>query len=165
MDDRDAGILYMGNGRMLVSWFTHSAHFYESYYRESIGKRASDGERPATLGMLDGYAFLPEEERVGGSYVRMSDDYGVTWSETVRVPVSAPHGPTMCRDGSLIYLGSVMYEDKINPSIDERKIALYRSTEAIKKRVLGRLPRVRKHRKPQEKSIAILKKDLSAPTL
>ena len=129
MDDRDAGILYMGNGKMLVSWFTHSAHFYETYYRESIGKRASDGERPATLGMLDGYAYLPEEERVGGSYVRMSDDYGVTWSETVRVPVSAPHGPTMCRDGSLIYLGSVMYEDKVNPSIEKRKIALYRSTD------------------------------------
>ena len=129
MDDRDAGILYMGNGKMLVSWFTHSAHFYETYYRESIGERASDGERAATLGMLDGYAYLPEEERAGGSYVRMSDDYGVTWSEAVRVPVSAPHGPTMCRDGSLIYLGSVMYVDKINPDLNPRKIALYRSTD------------------------------------
>lgn len=127
MDDRDAGILYMGNGKMLVSWFTHSAHFYEGHYRDSISRRASDGERPATVGMLDGYAYLPEEERVGGSYVRMSDDYGVTWSETVRVPVSAPHGPSLCRDGSLIYLGCTFYKNGIDP--DNHHVEFYRSTD------------------------------------
>ena len=29
MDDRDVGILYMGNGRMLITWFNHPAKFYE----------------------------------------------------------------------------------------------------------------------------------------
>ncbi|MBE6668012.1 MAG: exo-alpha-sialidase [Ruminococcaceae bacterium] len=127
MDDRDAGILYMGNGKLLVTWFTHSADYYENHYRESISKRASDGERPATMGMLEGYSYLSEKEREGGSYIRISEDYGVTWGETIRVPVSAPHGPTMCSDGSLIYLGCPMYKDGKNPGA--RDIELYRSAD------------------------------------
>jgi len=111
MDDRDAGILYMGNGRMLVTWFTHSAHEYTHRYREAICNLSGAEAYDAVMGMMEGYSHLPENETVAGSYIRVSEDYGMTWSETIYVPITAPHGPTMCRDGSLIYLGIETYEE------------------------------------------------------
>ena len=129
MDDRDAGILYMGNGRMLVSWFTHSANAYQTRWMPSIQRRATPAAYDATMGLINGYQHLPEEEQLAGSYVRISEDYGVTWSEIIRIPVSAPHGPTLCRDGSLIYLGLEMYEANRTVPISGGKISLYRSTD------------------------------------
>lgn len=115
MDDRDAGILYMGNGRMLVTWFTHSAYEYNHRWKDAICSMAGPEACDAVAGMLKGYSQLPENETVAGSYIRVSEDYGMTWSETIRLPITAPHGPTMCRDGSLIYLGIETYEaDRIH---------------------------------------------------
>ncbi len=105
MDDRDAGILYLGGGRLLVSWFVHPAEAYLNDYYDYMKKTASAAEAPAVLGMLDSFWRLSPEEAKGGSFVRVSEDYGVTWGETVRVPVSAPHGPILRPDGTLLYLG------------------------------------------------------------
>ncbi|MBR5868877.1 MAG: exo-alpha-sialidase, partial [Clostridia bacterium] len=45
------------------------------------------------------------------------------------IPISAPHGPTMCRDGSLIYLGVRMYgEDREIPK-DGGGVAFCRSVD------------------------------------
>lgn len=140
MDDRDAGIVYLGNGKMLVSWFTHSAHFYKKYCYDWI-IRDVEIASPAALNMVKGYLedydALPDCDKVGGSYVRISEDYGVTWSDIIRVPVSAPHGPTVRKDGTLMYLGNKMYQDGINPSGDEteddheknNKCAVYESKD------------------------------------
>lgn len=131
MDDRDAGIVYMGEGKLLVSWFTHSAERYTGHYSEKIKNYADPAARAAVLGLMEGYKYLPEEEKRAGSYVRMSNDYGVTWGETVFVPVSAPHGPALCKDGSLIYVGTEIYtEDRVKAS--ERPnipVAVYKSTD------------------------------------
>ena len=35
----------------------------------------------------------------------------MTWSDPVRLPVTAPHGPSVCKDGTLVYLGNVFHED------------------------------------------------------
>lgn len=128
LDDRDGGILYMGNGRMLVSWFTHSTENYQYNKRlnTSIRKSSEREAYDAVVGMLNGYDFLPEHEKAGGSYVRISEDYGVTWSEKIKIPVSAPHGPSICRDGSLIYLGREMYGKE---DLQEKATALYRSRD------------------------------------
>ena len=111
LDDRDVGILYMGNGRMLVTWFTHSAYAYQTRWHDSIERRAEPAAADAVMGMLKGYDHIPEEERLAGSYVRVSEDYGVTWSEPILLPVTAPHGPTMAKDGTLYYLGLKIYDD------------------------------------------------------
>lgn len=112
MDDRDAGILYMGNGRLLVTWFTHSAHSYQNRWGDEYRKtHLSPIAYEAAKGVVASYDSLSEKEKMSGSYVRISEDYGITWSETIYVPVSAPHGPTLCRDGTLIYLGKNFYEE------------------------------------------------------
>ncbi len=128
LDDRDAGIVYLGSGRLLVTWFCHSTEAYLHKWRESIVNRPTPMERAAVEGMLKGYESLLDETAQGGSYVRISEDYGMTWSAPIRVPVSAPHGPTRCADGSLLYLGKEMYHptQKIQA---EGNICAYRSLD------------------------------------
>ncbi|MBQ8510508.1 MAG: exo-alpha-sialidase [Clostridia bacterium] len=126
LDDRDAGILYMGNGRMLVTWFSHSTKFYLDPYFTWIKNHAAPVAAGAVVGMLGGYPFVPEELSKGGSFIRVSEDYGVTWSDTIQIPVSAPHGPILCRDGSLLYLGKEMYADHIIP---KGAVCAYKSTD------------------------------------
>ena len=133
MDDRDAGILYMGNGRMLVTWFTHSAYEYNHRWKDAIGRLAGEDAYAATIGMLEGYSHLQEAETVAGSYIRVSEDYGMTWGEIIYIPITAPHGPTMCKDGSLIYLGIETYEtDRVHTrklSGGNENASLYRSRD------------------------------------
>ena len=130
MDDRDTGILYLGNGRLLVTWFTHSALSYNTVYRDWICKNAPLAVREGVEGMLAGYEHLPAKWQRAGSYIRISEDYGVTWGETIEIPISAPHGPTLCRDGSLIYLGTQIYEeDGVTLAHGQRVAHLYRSCD------------------------------------
>ena len=61
LDDRDAGILYMGNGRMLVTWFCHPTDVYTNMYASSIKGSAQPMEKGPTYGMLDEtYPLIPE---------------------------------------------------------------------------------------------------------
>lgn len=57
----------------------------------------------------------------------------MTWGETIYLPISAPHGPNLCRDGSLIYLGIETYEeDRIrvrNARGGNENASLYRSVD------------------------------------
>ncbi len=106
LDDRDAGILYLGNGKLLVSWFTRNAEEYSSEKHKAMMEAAPLAGRTTIAGGMVASTQLPAEVKAIGSYVRVSEDYGVTWGETYSLPVTAPHGPTLCRDGSLIYLGT-----------------------------------------------------------
>lgn len=128
LDDRDAGILYMGGGRMLVTWFCHSAHAYQHNLIKSMKNWSSTMDIAPIMGMLGSYPYIPEEQARGGSFLRISEDYGVTWSEPIHIDGSAPHGPNLCRDGSLIYLGRDMYvTNEAGDSTDN--VAAYRSTD------------------------------------
>ncbi len=111
LDDRDAGILYMGGGRMLVTWFTHPADVYTGHYYTGIRNSATRMETPLTVGMLSAFDCITPEMEKPGSCVRVSEDYGMTWSEPIWLPINAPHGPTLCSDGTLIYLGKEHYVD------------------------------------------------------
>lgn len=106
MDDRDAGILYLGNGKLLLSWFTRSAREYLTPHYEPMLRAAHPAAVKAAFAMLEGYSQLPEGSEETASYIRLSEDYGVTWQEPVRLPITAPHGPCLCKDGSLVYLGT-----------------------------------------------------------
>ena len=109
LDDRDAGILYMGNGRMLVTWFTHSTEAYLNLWNDWIRNEAPEAMKESVSGQLNALKFLPKEESDGGSYIIVSEDYGYSWSKAIRLPVSAPHGPIMLSDGTLFYFGKEMY--------------------------------------------------------
>lgn len=123
LDDRDGGLLYAGNGRLILTWFTlpgMDVRGYCDWMRSSL----NEVEMKASMGVIDAVEMLPEQELEGGSWLRVSEDYGVTWSDAVRMPISAPHGPNLCKDGSLVYLG---LEYLSRGELPERCIALYKS--------------------------------------
>ncbi len=106
LDDRDAGMLSLGKGKLLLSYFNHSWKFYN---QESVQTRSKSEVSPMAwkifCGMMNGYEYLPDGEDHAGSFVRLSKDCGKVWEAAVQVPVSAPHGPIKLSDGRLLYLG------------------------------------------------------------
>lgn len=111
--DGHGGINYLGNGKMILSWAYHPGDvMYNDEYERIAGTmwggvpNSVDKLRAA---MLDIYPDLPPEKLVGGSFVKISEDYGMTWSEPIRIPILSPHGLTQCEDGTLIFLGKEFY--------------------------------------------------------
>ncbi len=107
-DDRDTGILYLGEGKMLMSWFTSVYENHLDHMQEQEWLNASD---KAIMSGWSGYwKTLPPEKakEEWGSFVKLSDDYGVSWSENIRVGVTSPHGPCLAEDGTIYYLGKRM---------------------------------------------------------
>ncbi len=129
LDDRDAGILYMGGGRMLITWFSHPASTYQKDFFVGIKNSAQPIEAGPTIGMLSMYAYLKPQYAHGGSFVRVSEDYGYTWSDPIQLPISAPHGPSLCADGTLLYLGKEMYSAGMEQPETAKAIAAYASTD------------------------------------
>ena len=109
LDDRDAGVLWLGEKKLLVTWFIHPAAVYLDQYARWMKNSASVAEAPVVLGALADWEQYRGRPLLGGSFVRRSCDGGMTWGETVRVPVSAPHGPNRLADGRLLYAGKQMY--------------------------------------------------------
>jgi sialidase-1 len=109
LDDRDAGILNLGGGRLLVTWFCHPTWLYLNNYLKSITTCNSPWENGIVLAHLASYNALPEEQKSGGSYISLSEDNGFTWSPAMRVPISSPHGPNLLSDGTIMYLGKELY--------------------------------------------------------
>lgn len=104
-DDRDAGILYLGNGKMLVTNFKHPVEVYAKDFRDCI--ETNSGK--VGLAMLELCETLGEEDKKGGSFYRISNDYGETWGEKKQIPVSCPHGPIKLSNGDIFYIGKEMY--------------------------------------------------------
>lgn len=107
-DDRDVGLCYMGEGKLLMSSFTEihperwehlqGCDWFDKYDREVAG------------GFTNALKLFSDEKYKSyeASFVKISEDYGITWSDRITVPVTCPHGPTLCSDGTLIYMGKQM---------------------------------------------------------
>jgi hypothetical protein len=98
IDDRDAGVVNLGGGSLLVSWFRSDTRKYADAGWIPAAERET--WKPIFAGWTD--------EQVGqlvGSWVMRSDDGGRTWGEPVRAPVSTPHGPIRLAGGDLLYVG------------------------------------------------------------
>jgi hypothetical protein len=101
LDDRDAGIIELPSGGLLMSWFTSIAFAErEDQLRAAYGDATVDGwaERKAALTPAVVGHWL-------GNWTRRSFDGGVTWDDPVPTLGSAPHGPIVLRDGRLLYVG------------------------------------------------------------
>lgn len=97
IDDRDAGLLELPNGDLVLFWFT-SVAFHEKAYA-AYRKDHPEYERIYQ-------SLSPELKRANlGSWARRSSDGGRTWSEPVRVPVMTPHGGVLLRDGRILVVG------------------------------------------------------------
>lgn len=102
IDDRDAGIVQMPDGTLVVTYFTSVA------YRDVIrNKKFKESDPRSGWERHDG-KISPEVRKAAIGYFRMeSRDNGKTWTKPEKMAnVShAPHGPTLMNDGSLLQLG------------------------------------------------------------
>lgn len=124
LDDRDAGILWLGEKKLLVTWFIHPADVYLGQYADWMKNDSSVEEAPVVLGTLASWKPFRDQPQLGGSFIKRSDDGGLTWSATIRIPVSSPHGPCRLADGRLLYVGKQMYSREEVPGA----VAVYEST-------------------------------------
>ena len=102
IDDRDAGIVQMRDGTVVVTYFTSVA------YRDTIvNKKFKESDPRNGWSRHDG-KISPEVRKASLGYFRIeSHDAGKTWSKPEKMEnVShAPHGPSLMNDGSLLQLG------------------------------------------------------------
>jgi hypothetical protein len=108
LDDRDAGIIPLGSGQLLASWFSTDTRLAPVHERYRTAGDPTHVQRYAA-----GFARTTDEAaaRWVGSWIRLSKDSGETWSPPIRVPVTAPHGPIRLRSGTLLYLGKSFLTD------------------------------------------------------
>ena len=100
-DDRDAGIVSLPDGTLLLSWFT-------SDNRDTMLERIEDDEHEeANASWRNGIAWMTDEQSDSfcGAWIRTSQDNGGTWQPPARVPLNTPHGPIVLQDESLLYFG------------------------------------------------------------
>jgi sialidase-1 len=107
LDDRDGGIVETSKGTLIATSFTSLA--YVDILEKAQKGTAWDESRLSRwqaahrrLGDGDRRAFL-------GHWLTRSTDGGKIWSERISVPVSSPHGPTVLRDGRLLYAGRELF--------------------------------------------------------
>ena len=132
LDDRDAGILHMGNGEMLMTYFSHNRSFY---YQPERLKRYHEKLDPLraelALGLLNAWKSISDDDPTvdqGGAFVRLSHDGGMTWDKAIQVPLTSPHGPTLLANGKLLYLGKYR-PDGSYPQIRSYPIVAYESAD------------------------------------
>ena len=103
LDDRDAGIIELASGTLVMSWFTYATWEHFDAFR------ALDRWEPAQIdAWVRHCSKVPEETRRAwlGSWTRRSTDGGRTWEPPVPSIVSAPHGPVQAAGGELLYAGT-----------------------------------------------------------
>lgn len=106
LDDRDAGLTYLGNGKMILTYFCHPAEVYRTIWRDWIVGDAEPQWKPLMEGFLESYATYTPEQNRSGSFIKISNDYGKSWGAPIKMPITAPHGPAKTLSGRLLYLGT-----------------------------------------------------------
>lgn len=125
LDDRDPGILYLGEGKMIVTRCSHPAERYENDFADWIYSDSGN----AGAGLLKHFPHIPESKRNGGCFYRFLYDYGEKANEEMKIPVHSPHGPILLTDGSILYLGKAIFSDDEEM---KEKIFAYKSTDGGK---------------------------------
>ncbi len=141
MDDRDAGLTYLGNGEMLLTYFHHPKTVYSNEWRSWILDDTKEDNavfRKMLEGYLAAYDEMDDETETPGSFLKKSYDYGRSWGEAIKVPIFAPHGAVLTGSGRLLYLGKensgalsryrkLERSDDPTPEEDRNRIFLYES--------------------------------------
>lgn len=105
LDDRDGGMVSLGHGKLLMTYFNNPR---DMFYDEGLWKYHCTDPiiRDMAKGLAEGFKHLPDERYNPGSFIRLSNDSGKTWMPAIKVPVSSPHGPIKLKDGRLLYVGN-----------------------------------------------------------
>lgn len=116
IDDRDAGVVETAKGSLLVTTFTSLAYEAELQKMEKktlpTGKEKDEHDKLlAEWRAAHGRLSAEQRQKEVGTWMIRSTDGGVTWSARYAVPLNSPHGPTVLRDGRVIYAGKALWKD------------------------------------------------------
>ena len=103
IDDRDAGLVQLPDGDLVLTWFT--SDFYRTSFHPGEHMKPDD---PVYWWKRHDEKIAPEVRAASLGYFRsVSKDNGRTWSKPMRMSGvgNAPHGPSVMQDGSLVQLG------------------------------------------------------------
>ena len=113
LDDRDGGVCPFGENGIVVTSFNNTVKFQ----RETADSLNNPTRRAYHHAYLD--IVTPEDEaKYLGSTFRTSTDGGVTWGDVKVAPVSSPHGPTVLKNGKILWVGREFYPTDPNPKDD-----------------------------------------------
>ena len=129
LDDRDAGITSLGSGRLLLAWFSSDSRGgAPTEYEQRLDALGTERWR-------EGRARVTDEgvQTYAGSWIRLSENAGLSWEAPVRAPVSAPHGPICLRSGDskgdLLYLGKELVTEGHDWSMSDGGVVAVRGTD------------------------------------
>jgi len=97
IDDRDAGIVTLPDGTLVVNLFTSLVF-------------AGDHERYAKYKDHAATIDRATRDRWLGNWTLRSRDHGHTWDEPARAPASTPHGVTVLDDGRILFVRQAVHE-------------------------------------------------------
>ena len=138
LDDRDAGIVELPNGELVLSWFT------------SLAYQASIRDRSKLLPGSPRFYWWLHDEKIPdavkkdglGFFTTRSADGGKTWEPPAKTAGSTPHGPILLKDGRLLYVGRFFRKEMTVISVEA-------SRDAGKSwQMLGEIPQVPEEQKP-----------------
>lgn len=94
LDDRDVGLTPFGESGLIATSFNNTIEFQKE-------------NMPRTQECFDyiNSVSAEDERKYLGILFRISRDYGKTFGEIYKSPVSSPHGPTVLNDGTVLWVG------------------------------------------------------------
>ena len=134
IDDRDSGIINLGNGRLLLTWFSYDFRRTMPIYSK---KSMNTDEYKISTCYLD-YLTMKDFDMYLGSFIRLSDNNGATWEQPFKIPVTTPHGPVILNDGNLLYLGKE-YKG-MNSELDGKIMAYWSCDKGRTWELIGTVP-------------------------
>ena len=111
IDNRDVGITALGGQKFGITWFSMDIRRYD------MNRRMTPENSAACQAYMDTWKN-DTVDALMGSWTMLTEDGGKSWTRPIRVPVSAPHGYIVLKDGSLGYLGKRFREDSRGPDGD-----------------------------------------------
>lgn len=137
LDDRDAGIVALRDGTLILRWFTlwcppdHERHKHDHWRDHAASLDAADVER------WTGPTNYDADGGKRGHWVRRSTDGGTTWEPPLHVVGTSPKPPYELADGTLLMIGNTGYNrlDRSSEIAIERSADQGRSWD-----VIARLP-------------------------
>lgn len=126
LDDRDAGIIQLKDGTILVNYFTSLAFFFSGIGTNwpKVPSNWKEAVESVTLSQVD--------ESLG-QFILRSTDGGKSWEPKRKAPVGNVHGPCQLQDGSLLWVGKeVSYKKVLVDARYDRGVIACRSTDGGK---------------------------------